>query len=78
MSYADRVQQGINALNIVESKSDNFENIDLEKYSELLLKNLDEEFGGFKGAPKFMMPNNLQYLLRHSFQERKEDSKIKF
>ena len=77
MSYADRVQEGINALNIVESKSDSFENIDLEKYSELLLKNIDDEFGGFKGAPKFMMPNNLQYLLRYSFQESNENSKNK-
>ena len=77
ISYADRVQEGINALNIVESKSDSFENIDVKKYSELLLKNIDEEFGGFKGAPKFMMPNNLQFLLRYSFQESKEDSKNK-
>ena len=77
ISYADRVQEGINALNIVEPKSDNFENIDVKKYSELLLKNIDEEFGGFKGAPKFMMPNNLQFLLRYSFQESKEDSKNK-
>ena len=59
------------------SKSDSFENIDLEKYSELLLKNIDDEFGGFKGAPKFMMPNNLQYLLRYSFQESNENSKNK-
>ena len=77
MSYADRVQQGINALNIVESKSDSFENIDVKKYSELLLKEIDEEFGGFKGSPKFMMPNNLQFLLRYSVQESKEDSKNK-
>ncbi len=77
ISYADRVQEGINALNIVEPKSDSFENIDVKKYSELLLKNIDEGFGGFKGAPKFMMPNNLQFLLRYSFQESKEDSKNK-
>ncbi len=77
ISYADRVQEGINALNIVESKSNSFENIDVKKYSELLLNNIDEEFGGFKGAPKFMMPNNLQFLLRYSFQESKEDSKNK-
>ena len=77
ISYADRVQKGINALNIVESKINSFENIDVKKYSELLLNNIDEEFGGFKGAPKFMMPNNLQFLLRYSFQESKEDSKNK-
>ena len=37
ISYADKVQEGINALNIVESESDSFENIDVKKYSELLL-----------------------------------------
>ena len=45
ISYADRVQEGINALNIVESKSNSFENIDVKKYSEILLNNIDEEFG---------------------------------
>ena len=27
------------------------------------------KFGGFNGAPKFMMPNNLDFLLRYSVQE---------
>ena len=77
VSYAERVQEGINSLNVVESKTNSFENIDLSKYSESLLKDIDEEYGGFKGAPKFMMPNNLQYLLRYSFQESNENSKNK-
>ena len=66
ISYAERVQEGINSLNVVESKTNSFENVDLSKYSESLLKDIDEEYGGFKGAPKFMMPNNLEFLLRYS------------
>ena len=77
ISYADRVQEGINSLNIVESNTNNFDNIDLDKYSKSLFESIDEEFGGFKEAPKFMMPNNLEFLLRYSFQENLEDPKNK-
>ena len=77
ISYAERVQEGINSLNVVESKKNSFENVNLNKYSESLLQDIDEEFGGFKGAPKFMMPNNLEFLLRYSIQERQENSKNK-
>ena len=77
ISYADRVQEGINSLNIVESNTNNFDKIDLDKYSKSLFESIDEEFGGFKGAPKFMMPNNLEFLLRYSFQENLEDPKNK-
>ena len=77
ISYANRVQEGINTLNDVVMQTDSFENIDIDKYSKLLLKNIDEEFGGFNGAPKFMMPNNLNFLLRYSVQEKQEKSKDK-
>ena len=77
ISYAKRVQEGINTLNDVVMQTDSFENIDIDKYSKLLLKNIDEEFGGFNGAPKFMMPNNLNFLLRYSIQEKQEKSKDK-
>ena len=77
ISYAKRVQEGINTLNDVVMQTDSFENIDIDKYSKLLLKNIDEEFGGFNGAPKFMMPNNLNFLLRYSVQEKQEKSKDK-
>ena len=77
ISYANRVQEGINTLNDVVMQTDSFENIDINKYSKLLIKNIDEEFGGFNGAPKFMMPNNLNFLLRYSIQEKQEKLKDK-
>ena len=73
--YAERVQEGINSLNIIDSKTNNFESIDLNKYAEKLLENIDNKFGGFKGAPKFMMPNNLDFLLRYSIQDGNDFSK---
>ena len=68
-SYADKVQEGINSFNIVDPAIDDFESIDLLKYSEKLIDSIDLKFGGFNGAPKFMMPNNLDFLLRYSVQE---------
>ena len=68
-SYADKVQEGINSLNIVDPAINDFESIDLLKYSEKLIDSIDLKFGGFNGAPKFMMPNNLDFLLRYSVQE---------
>ena len=74
-SYADKVQEGINSLNIVDPAIDDFESIDLLKYSEKLIDSIDLKFGGFNGAPKFMMPNNLDFLLRYSVQENNLKSK---
>ena len=73
--YAERVQEGINSLNIIDSKTNNFESVDLNKYAEKLLGNIDNKFGGFRGAPKFMMPNNLDFLLRYSIQAGNDFSK---
>ena len=67
--YADKVQEGINSLNIVDPAIDDFESVDLLKYSEKLIDSIDLKFGGFNGTPKFMMPNNLDFLLRYSVQE---------
>tara|TARA_Y100000991_G_scaffold210106_1_gene191024 strand:+ start:8859 stop:10955 length:2097 start_codon:yes stop_codon:yes gene_type:complete len=75
ISYAEMVQEGINSLNIIESEIDSFKYIDINKHVSLLIKDIDNEFGGFKGAPKFMIPNNLDFLLRHSIQQNSESVK---
>ena len=75
ISYADKVQEGINSLNIIDPVIDDFESIDLLKYSEKLIDSIDLKFGGFNGAPKFMMPNNLDFLLRYSIQENNQKAK---
>ena len=40
-------------------------------YAELVSA-LDEQFGGFSGAPKFPLPNYLEFLLRYYSRTRKE------
>ena len=71
ISYADKVEEGINSLNLVDSSVSDFESIDLIRYSEKLIDSIDLKYGGFNGTPKFMMPNNIDFLLRYSAQEKK-------
>jgi len=39
--------------------------VSFDRTAEALLRNFDEEHGGFGGAPKFPTPNNLLMLLKH-------------
>src|SRR5690606_13304826 len=55
-------------MNLIEL---NTENVDLKNYPtksviKKISQNFDNENGGFKGAPKFMMPNNLEFFLRYA------------
>lgn len=40
----------------------------------LLRRSFDEKWGGFGSAPKFPMPHNLIFLLRHHFFEKDQDA----
>jgi len=68
--YATQLEEGIKSMDVIEV---NTGDIDFSNYptKELITKwqqNFDPEFGGPNRAPKFMMPNNYQYLLRHAIQ----------
>ena len=69
IEYADRVQQGLNSFNFIEPNEKNLDSISLVNYSNKLLGQMDYKLGGLKGSPKFMMPNNLNFLLRYAVQE---------
>jgi hypothetical protein len=70
IEYADKLEHGINSLNIVELNTDEptFE----EPFIENTVKNWDAKFdytyGGIKGSTKFMMPNNYHFLMRYAYQ----------
>ena len=79
IEYAEKLQNGITFLNnpelIVPQKSFlKSENVVaalailVEKWS----KSFDLEFGGMDRSPKFMMPNNYQFLLRFAHQTKDE------
>ena len=69
IEYADRVQEGLNSFNFIEPNEKDLDSISLVNYSNKLLSQMDYKLGGLKGSPKFMMPNNLNFLLRYSVQE---------
>ena len=70
INYADTLEKGIKSLDII-TINDNQElaSIDLDKHFESLIGKIDKKNGGFSGAPKFMMPNNLDFLLRSAYQK---------
>ena len=70
LEYADKLEQGIKNMDLVvlNPNEPNF-NLDfvidaVKDWSKLF----DNEKGGQNRAPKFMMPNNYHFLLRHAYQ----------
>ena len=69
-AYADRLEEGMKSMDLIHL---NTEDVDLKKYYigaviSKMSSRFDSENGGFKGAPKFMMPNNLEFLLRQGVE----------
>lgn len=72
IDYAEKLHQGIEMLGLFENKKP------IEKLTQNLIdplvekwtKSFDLEFGGLARAPKFMMPNNYQFLLRYAHQKK--------
>ncbi len=70
IEYAEKMQEGLQSINIVVNKNQK-ENLSQELLLPLLekwKKSFDLEFGGMARAPKFMMPNNYQFLMRYGYQ----------
>jgi len=70
IEYAEKLHEGIQSISIVKNaKSVNELNQDIIKpLIEKWKKSFDLEFGGMARAPKFMMPNNYEFLLRYGYQ----------
>ena len=65
--YAKRLEDGVKNMDGIQlntEKSD-FSNFDTTSLIEKWSRNFDHQFGGYKQAPKFMMPNNYEFLLRY-------------
>lgn len=72
VDYAEKLHQGIEAISIIQN--DGSENSNQKLLLENLVskwkKSFDWDFGGMARAPKFMMPNNYQFLLRYAHQNK--------
>jgi uncharacterized protein YyaL (SSP411 family) len=70
IDYATHLEEGIKGMDLV---SLNQEHVDFVEYPTASLvenwsKNFDNTYGGTNRSPKFMMPNNYQYLFRYAVQ----------
>ncbi len=74
--YASKLQEGIRSMDLIERQQGDvdFSSYDTNTLVETWKKSLDITFGGYNRAPKFMMPNNWEFLLRYAVQS--EDSEL--
>lgn len=70
IAYANRLETGINNLDLVHLNTNtvDFLNYPISEITESLSQQFDTKNGGFSGAPKFMMPNQLAFLLRQAVE----------
>jgi hypothetical protein len=76
IEYANRLTKGIQNKDLVavNKQAIVYTTKSLDSMVELWKPSLDLIYGGQLNAPKFPMPNQLNFLLRHSFQN--EDKKV--
>lgn len=75
IAYANRLKEGLKSLDLIQR---NTEDVDYKNYPtasviKKMSQNFDRENGGSKGAPKFMMPNNLEFFLQYAVQKNDQD-----
>ena len=78
LEYADKLQEAIETLNhLPVEKTSTPTEIILKELVAKWTKSFDHKFGGMARAPKFMMPNNYDFLMRYGFQN-KDENLLKF
>jgi uncharacterized protein YyaL (SSP411 family) len=74
LEYAAKLQEAIETLNHFPlDKTATPTEVLLEQLTAKWSKSFDHEFGGMARAPKFMMPNNYDFLMRYGFENKEED-----
>lgn len=75
IEYATKLEQGIKEAELVEVNTNaiNFNPDVIAASVKEWSKNFDHKEGGTKRVPKFMMPNNYQFLLRYGYQTKNEE-----
>ena len=70
IDFAEKLTQGLQESNLITLNKEEaiFKNEDIVLAINQAKKQLDTEYGGFIGAPKFPMPNTLDYLIRYHHQ----------
>ncbi|MDB9733023.1 thioredoxin domain-containing protein, partial [Polaribacter sp.] len=70
IAFAENLTKGIQESQLItlNKKTPNFVEKDVVEAVDLWKTQIDTIYGGFKGAPKFPMPNSLDFLLRYGYQ----------
>ncbi|MEL6123652.1 MAG: DUF255 domain-containing protein, partial [Bacteroidota bacterium] len=67
---AEQLTAGINSLDdVIIADKQSYDSDDLISVTQRFLSQIDREDGGRRGAPKFPMPNNYEYLLDYGILE---------
>lgn len=68
--YAQKLTEGLHTYNLVEPNPENpnFTKSILDQAVEAQKSNWDMQLGGSNRAPKFPLPNNLEFLMRYGYQ----------
>ena len=74
IDYATQLEEGIKSMDLISVNTNelNFTNFPSDSIVEKWSDSFDYKYGGPNRSPKFMMPNNLKYLLRHGIQYNNE------
>jgi len=75
IEIATELEEGIKSIDIVDLNTEDvdFKDYPVEDINKKWKSSFDLRYGGFKRAPKFMMPSNYEYLLRNGFQNRDQE-----
>ena len=70
IKFAENLTKGIQESQLIKLNKEipNFADKEVSSAIEVWKTQIDTTYGGFKGAPKFPMPNSLEFLLRYSHQ----------
>ena len=72
IDYASKLEEGIKSMDLIEVNTNelNFIDFPIENTIKNWSTTFDNKYGGANRAPKFMMPNNLNYLLRYGIKNK--------
>lgn len=70
VEYAEKLENGLKQIQIIEPDNDgnDFHKDYFLPIIEKWKRSFDSINGGYQRAPKFMMPNNFEFLMRYAFQ----------
>ena len=74
LDYVNSLADGLNRMEIIPLKNEyNFPQSNIDETFDFWKQQFDDEWGGFNRAPKFMLPNAWEAILRYGFQTENED-----